>query len=829
MRFLIWMGFLALQLLFLVPVNLSAQTVIRYNQLGYTPLESKSVVVASRNPSFRLQRYQLRNTKYGRVVLNMRSVSEKDYGKYGPFEHTYRINLSSLVQPGNYQLIVNDSIQSDTIRISHNVYKGAADFCLQFLRQQRYGGLTRDSFYKAGDYSIGGPLPDTTGLDVQGGWQNAGDNIQEITTVASATWYLLSAYQHFPSLFNDGFGTDGTGKNDRPDVLDEAKWGLDWLIKMHPSKDQLYRQVGEIKNTANKNPRAGNIGYQSKGRPVYALSDTLFNLANTTRSRSEIAALLSGVFSLGSGIIAKTDANYADRLTERAINTYQWAIQANKIPVNNNGSFYTALSMAADGLYQVKQDKKYLDAYKDFSAKAKFNIINWSDTLLQAPGTYLSRFNANENNCSSHKTVLENSWQRAKTNAFFHELPFVSGSNNLAVWFALQCIKYREACSDSAYEAVAQANIDWLFGCNPWGVTMVTGFPEGNSVSSPNNIHWADINKGGLVNGPVSANRYQKADGNSLIKKDIYAGWQSSLAVYHDDVADYNTNLPTIEGTAALIYLLASKENEALAHAPNGLEFSNGAIIRGDSAKKRIAIIFTGDKSGSGAKAIPQILGKEKVHASFFLTTEMVKSSPGLVKQLKARGHYVGALGTAAMAACSGENCDELFNSQDVFSAAIQDNFNILKPFGIKHVNAPVYLSPNDRYNESVSNYASQLGLTVINATPGTISLLDHTLPGMPDYHSSDSIFQSIMAKARQMPYGLNGYFLVFHTDADAARADKFYMLLPLLLQELKNEGYDIIRVDEMLGLRRPAVIKPAGKTNSGKKAAPAKKTKRRR
>ena len=67
---------------------------------------------------------------------------------------------------------------------------------------------------------------------------------------------------------------------------------------------------------------------------------------------------------------------------------------------------------------------------------------------------------------------------------------------------------------------------------------------------------------GGLVDGPVYGSIYNSLIGITLSHADEYAAFQSELAVYHDDYGDYSTNEPTMDGTASLIYLLASQENE---------------------------------------------------------------------------------------------------------------------------------------------------------------------------------------------------------------------------------------------------------------------------
>jgi len=61
--------------------------------------------------------------------------------------------------------------------------------------------------------------------------------------------------------------------------------------------------------------------------------------------------------------------------------------------------------------------------------------------------------------------------------------------------------------------------------------------------------------------------------------------------VYHDDYGDYSTNEPTMDGTASLIYLLAAQQAQAEHNT-----LSHGAIVRGDSTKRTVALVFTADE-----------------------------------------------------------------------------------------------------------------------------------------------------------------------------------------------------------------------------------------
>ena len=166
-----------------------------------------------------------------------------------------------------------------------------------------------------------------------------------------------------------------------------------------------------------------------------------------------------------------------------------------------------------------------------------------------------------------YKKGIEAVWEIAKSNAFYRGIPFIWCSNNLTTSFAIQANWYKQFTNDDQFEELEQANIDWLFGCNPWGTSMVYGLPAwGDTPVDPHSafthLKYYPID-GGLVDGPVYGLIYNNLIGIRLYNPDEYAEFQSDLVVYHDDYGDYSTNEPTMDGTASLIYLLATKEAES--------------------------------------------------------------------------------------------------------------------------------------------------------------------------------------------------------------------------------------------------------------------------
>ena len=92
---------------------------------------------------------------------------------------------------------------------------------------------------------------------------------------------------------------------------------------------------------------------------------------------------------------------------------------------------------------------------------------------------------------------------------------------------------------------------------------MVIGYPRGGTwPRSPHSVVAAQLGPesqtGGLVDGPVYRSIYGSLRGISLKEADEYAPFNTGFIVYHDDLGDYSTNEPIMDGTASLVYLMAA-------------------------------------------------------------------------------------------------------------------------------------------------------------------------------------------------------------------------------------------------------------------------------
>jgi endoglucanase len=362
---------------------------------------------------------------------------------------------------------------------------------------------------------------------------------------------------------------------------------------------------------------------------------------------------------------------------------------------------------------------------------------------------------------------------------------------------------YFELTGKTEYQETEAALRDWLFGCNPWGISMITGFPEdGNYVKNPFSAIQLITKKrveGGLVSGPVYSSIFTNQKNLKLLTKDKFADFQPSGIVYHDDYDDFLTNEPTLDGTASLIYYLASMQMEGSKYyTPKNYQYTDGAITRTDRTKKKIHLVFVGTEYANGGDYIRKVLKNQKIKAHFFFTGDFYRNAEfaPVVYNLKNDGQYLGALSDKNIHYTYIYNKDSVQIAKSEFKNDLQANYIEMGKFKIKKSDALLFMPPYQIHNKTLSNWTKELGLQMINFTTGIISLADTTLPDLPGYKSSDEIYKQILDYEKNNIDGLNGVILTFHIGYSHERTDKFFLKLDRLITELKKRGYSFTLID---------------------------------
>ena len=162
-------------------------------------------------------------------------------------------------------------------------------------------------------------------------------------------------------------------------------------------------------------------------------------------------------------------------------------------------------------------------------------------------------------------------------------------------------------------------------------------------------------------------------------------------------------------------------------------------------------------------------------------------------------GHYLGPHSNEHLLYCDWNQRDSLLVSRDEFVNDLLRNYSEMQKAGIKKEEAKFFIPPYEWYNDSIAAWTKDLGLQLINYTPGTKSTADYTYPELKNYRGSEEIYNSIVDHEKKSSSGLNGFILLLHIGTDPKRTDKFYKRLPELIKNLKAKGYQFQTVNQLL------------------------------
>ena len=813
---------------FLIPVflllinSLCSIDAVRINLLGYLPQSPKIAVFLS-DKKYELKSFQLINCLTEMPVFEG-YTSSSDASVWG-MTTAYKLDFSQFKQKGGYYIKIGNT-KSPCFRVDYDVYDGASDFILRYMRQQRCGfnpffndschvhdGIIVDHPSKTGDY-----------IDVTGGWHDASDYLQYLTTSANATYQMMFAFNKNPEVYKDLHLSDGLkGKNGIPDILDEIRWGLEWMMRMNPAKNEMYNQIADDRDHRGfRIPTLDTVSYGlGNARPVYFVTGKpqgLGKYKNRSTGVASTAAKYASTFAFGAEIFKVLDPIFSLKMTEKALDAWEFAESdpgVNQTACNVSPYFYEEdnyvddMELAAVSIYKLIGNQEFLKEAKYWGElepvtpwmeihRARhyqfYPFMNLGHGIIATvQDSILSR-----QFVSYYKNGLEALERYANDDPFNIGIPFQWCSSNFIAAAATQAQLYRHISGDNRFIKMEYALYDWLFGCNPWGTSMICGFPAGGDY--PEDPHSAitlekgETTFGGLVDGPVYKSIYESLRGIRLFDDDEYADFQGGKAVYHDDIGDYSSNEPTMDGTASLSYILSSLEKEVKhnSHSQKTVKDAHGAIIKSETDSKTVSLIFSAHEFNDGGEDILKTLKKSEVKASFFLTGDFYRNTENakIIHQIIEDGHYLGAHSDKHLLYNDWEKRDSLLVTRDKFEDDLIDNYKSMASFGIQAEEAKFFLPPYEWYNSVIVDWSRQMGLNVINFTPGIRTNADYTTPDMKNYLSSEKIIDDLKAYIEIDENALNGNIILIHLGTHQDRQDKLYMKLDQIIKLISSEGY---------------------------------------
>ncbi len=237
-------------------------------------------------------------------------------------------------------------------------YAEALQKAIMFYEFQRSGSLPPG---QRNNWRADSGLTDgaDAGLDLTGGWYDAGDHVKFNLPMAYSVAMLAWSVHEYPRAYQK------TGE--LPRILENIKWAAEYLMKCHPSPDVYYYQVGD---PGLDHGWWGPAEVMQMKRPSFKL--TKGSSGSTVLGETAAALAATAV------VFRSSDPAYADQCLAHAKSLYDFA-EATKSDAgytaaagyySSSSGFYDELSWAAAWLHLATADKAYL-------AKAEQYVAQW--------------------------------------------------------------------------------------------------------------------------------------------------------------------------------------------------------------------------------------------------------------------------------------------------------------------------------------------------------------------------------------------------------------------------------------------------------------------
>lgn len=465
---------------------------IMVNQVGYEVADAHKKAVVDRPGSYVLKnaaREVLWQGQTGRAVQDPLCA-----------ETLYPLDFGSVRTPGICYLEDAQGVGSDVFVIGRDVLSGVHNAMVKALYFQRcgcalekkYAGLYVHAACHTADSQVYGEEGRT--LKAQGGWHDAGDYGRYITPAAVTIGHLLYAYLLSPMAFTEQLNIPESG-NGTPDVLNECRYELEWMLKMQREDGGVYHKLTAWRH-------ADFIMPEEDKDPFYAYPVSSLATAD-----------LCACMALAARVYDRVDKELAARMASAAHRAWKWLTEdpepllfAN--PEGSNTGDYRDVTDADERLWaaaemmllarwQGEDAGEYADTLRRIlDTGLEVTDFGWTDVAGFAAMAVLTddhKTAGEETRQVFCKAVLEEAERLvalSKDNAFEMAMgagDFCWGSNmvvtNRGILLALACqvVRTQSGGADARiarYEEVMQAQIDYLLGKNITGYSFVTGFGE---------------------------------------------------------------------------------------------------------------------------------------------------------------------------------------------------------------------------------------------------------------------------------------------------------------------------------------------------------------
>ncbi|MFG1675928.1 glycoside hydrolase family 9 protein [Micromonospora sp. NPDC049282] len=575
---------------------------VRVNQVGYLPGGPKHATVVT--DATEALRWQLKSAA-GAVVAGgettPRGVDDASA------QNVQTVDFSAYRTPGTGYTLTVDGETSHPFDISGTLYDRLRADSMQFFYAQRSGvaidgDLIGDEYARpAGHLDVAPNKGDTDvpcqpgvcdyKLDVRGGWYDAGDHGKYVVNGGIATYQLLNSFERTKTAETADGGAalgDATLRvpergNAVPDVLDEARWELDFLLRMQvpagkPLAGMVHHKIHDQNWTGL--PLAPQDDPQLRELHPPSTAATL-NLAAVAAQCARLFAPYDAAYAARCGTAAKTA--YAAAKAHPAI--YASATDGTGGGAYDDTDVRDEFYWAAAELWLTTGDKAYLAdvtgspmhtadvftangafSWQSVAALGRLDLATVPNTLPAAEKTRIR---------ASVTAGADRYLATVGAQAYGLPLPgtadaYVWGSNSNVVNNAIVLATAFDLSRDAKYRDGAVQSADYLFGRNALNMSYVTGWGEQNAHNQHSRIFGNQLDPnlptppaGSLAGGPNAALQDPYA-------ANLLAGC-APMFCYVDNINSYATNEVAINWNSALAWLasfLADQGDASAVPAP---------------------------------------------------------------------------------------------------------------------------------------------------------------------------------------------------------------------------------------------------------------------
>ena len=541
---------------------------IKVDQVGY-PLDGpKIALVSAQGKTFELKRSSDKSVAFrGNLTSPAADANTGDQVQQADF--------SNFSKPGAYYLSVPGVGRSWNFTLGPNVYQRAYYMAMRGFYGQRCGtavdmgpefpGFNHPACHLHGEFH---PSSGKSGeRDNIGGWHDAGDYGRYTVNSGISTGLLLWAWEIYaPNLKAISLNIPETG-NGTPDILNEARWNLEWMLKMQDDDGGVWHKQTSEHFSAFVAPQDDTL-----------ISDVIGTGSAPYKSTCATADL-AAVAAIAARVFKPFDANFAAQNLDAARRAWDWAQKNPNVTFRNppgvSTGDYGDRSCSDERLWAAAElgrttgeaafNSYFLSNYNLFLPTLDAPpAAGWNQLAPMALWTYaLSPQKGNdpkavaaihERTIAAANAVVD----RTKSNPYRTSMKasdYIWGSNGVAAGYGIYLLIANQFSPSAAFTDTARDNLHYIFGRNTFSISWVTQLGE-NPFQHPHHRPSGATGKAwpGLMSGGPNAGRQDAV--LAKLPKDL-----PPAKVYADQLASYASNEIAINWQASLVFLLAGQLN----------------------------------------------------------------------------------------------------------------------------------------------------------------------------------------------------------------------------------------------------------------------------